>query len=315
MRAMAAAAAAKSSGPDAAAAEKVIAKAYRKLALRHHSDKNQYLPRPNMAPRRPASHVGLGFAPALTCCLLLLLLLLPCTTTGAFSRSRQEPIAANFASDDFYRRLGVDAAAAEKVITKAYRKLALRHHPDKNPDDKAGAEKRFVAIAEAYETLSDPTKRKQYDAGGGTGMQPAGHGGPRGRTFDFGQADRMFRTNFGEEVWRQWRSGMTVSGVVRRDGKVFSITINADGTTEEEERVQKEGERTGQYAYIKSTGGGGGTSYQISIEGGSLGEALAELFVPPWLSEIPGLGMGVVMVVSWLPTILLGYCVLSCCFK
>lgn len=63
---------------------------------------------------------------------------------------------------DFYKVLGVSESAGESEITKAYRKLAVQHHPDKNPSDKQ-AEERFKEIAEAYATVRDPSKRRQYD--------------------------------------------------------------------------------------------------------------------------------------------------------
>lgn len=63
---------------------------------------------------------------------------------------------------DYYKILGVDKNASENEIKKAYRKMAIIHHPDKNPDDAAAAE-RFKDIGEAYETLSDPQKRAAYD--------------------------------------------------------------------------------------------------------------------------------------------------------
>ncbi len=64
--------------------------------------------------------------------------------------------------EDFYKILGINKGASEDEIKKAYRKLALKYHPDKNPNDKA-AEDKFKEISRAYETLKDPKRRKLYD--------------------------------------------------------------------------------------------------------------------------------------------------------
>ena len=67
---------------------------------------------------------------------------------------------------DYYEVLGVSKDATEKDIKKAYRKLAFKWHPDKNPDNKKEAEEKFKEVNEAYSVLSDPEKRRQYDMGG-----------------------------------------------------------------------------------------------------------------------------------------------------
>jgi len=67
--------------------------------------------------------------------------------------------------DDYYKILGLDKSASKEEIKKTYRKLALKYHPDRNPGDKK-AEERFKKISEAYAVLSDPEKKKQYDAFG-----------------------------------------------------------------------------------------------------------------------------------------------------
>jgi curved DNA-binding protein len=71
---------------------------------------------------------------------------------------------------DYYRILGVDRNASQEEIKRAYRRLARQFHPDVNPDDK-GAEERFKEINEAYEVLSDPQKRRQYDQLGSSWSQ------------------------------------------------------------------------------------------------------------------------------------------------
>ena len=63
---------------------------------------------------------------------------------------------------DYYKTLGVERTASEDDIRKAYRKLAMQYHPDRNPNNKQ-AEERFKEINEAYQVLSDPQKRVHYD--------------------------------------------------------------------------------------------------------------------------------------------------------
>ena len=71
---------------------------------------------------------------------------------------------------DYYKVLGLERNATEQDIKKAYRKLALKWHPDKNPDNIDEADKKFKDIALAYEVLSNKEKKEQYDHGGNTNM-------------------------------------------------------------------------------------------------------------------------------------------------
>ena len=80
---------------------------------------------------------------------------------------------------DLYEILGVDNNATRDEIKKSYRKLALKYHPDRNPDDQE-AEKNFKEAAEAYSVLSDDRKKAQYDQFGHAGVGLGDTGGPSG---------------------------------------------------------------------------------------------------------------------------------------
>nr|XP_061795650.1 dnaJ homolog subfamily B member 6a [Nerophis lumbriciformis] len=99
---------------------------------------------------------------------------------------------------DYYQILGVRRDASADDIKKSYRKLALRWHPDKNPENKEEAEKKFKELSEAYEVLSDVNKRSTYDLYGKEGLT----GGARGRDhfqepFTFRNPEDVFREFFG----------------------------------------------------------------------------------------------------------------------
>ena len=83
------------------------------------------------------------------------------------------------AKDDFYETLGVGRDAGGDEIKKAYRKLAMKYHPDRNPGDK-GAEQGFKDVNEAYEILKDGDKRAAYDRFGHAAFEQGGPGGPAG---------------------------------------------------------------------------------------------------------------------------------------
>lgn len=98
---------------------------------------------------------------------------------------------------DYYEVLGVDRNAGEADIKKAYRKMALKYHPDKNPGDK-DAEEKFKEAAEAYEVLSDSGKRARYDQFGHAGMGGAGgFGGGMNMDDIFSQFGDIFGGAFG----------------------------------------------------------------------------------------------------------------------
>jgi molecular chaperone DnaJ len=98
---------------------------------------------------------------------------------------------------DYYEVLGVERNASEADIKKAYRKLAIKYHPDKNPDDKS-AEEKFKEAAEAYEVLSNAEKKARYDQFGHAGMGGAGgFGGGMNMDDIFSQFGDIFGGGFG----------------------------------------------------------------------------------------------------------------------
>ena len=102
------------------------------------------------------------------------------------------------AKRDYYEVLGVDKNASEDEIKKAYRKIAIKYHPDRNPDNKE-AEEKFKEAAEAYDVLHDPQKRQQYDQFGfdGPAGMGDGFGGFGGGGFSMDDIFSMFGDVFG----------------------------------------------------------------------------------------------------------------------
>uniref|UniRef100_A0A8C5GEN5 DnaJ heat shock protein family (Hsp40) member B6a n=1 Tax=Gouania willdenowi TaxID=441366 RepID=A0A8C5GEN5_GOUWI len=99
---------------------------------------------------------------------------------------------------EYYQVLGVPRGASADDIKKAYRKLALKWHPDKNPENKDDAEKKFKELSEAYEVLSDANKRSIYDRYGIDGLTNS-HGGRDHfhEPYTFRNPEDVFRDFFG----------------------------------------------------------------------------------------------------------------------
>lgn len=121
---------------------------------------------------------------------------------------------------DYYEVLGISKTVTEVEIKKAYRKLALKYHPDKNPNDKA-AEEKFKEAAEAYEVLSNSEKRAQYDRFGHAGMNSGGFGGGMNMDDIFSQFGDIFGSAFGGGSFGGARSG----GGMRARGTNLRVKI------------------------------------------------------------------------------------------
>lgn len=119
---------------------------------------------------------------------------------------------------DYYEVLGVPRTASADEVKSAYRRLALKYHPDKNKGDKE-AEERFKEAAEAYEVLSDPDKRAAYDRGGHAGV--SGTHGFRNAEDVFG----AFRDIFGGDLF-----GSIFGGGGRRSGRGADVVVRVDLT-------------------------------------------------------------------------------------
>ena len=114
------------------------------------------------------------------------------------------------AKRDFYEILGVAKTASEEEIKKSYRKLAMKYHPDRNPDNKESEEK-FKEVKEAYEMLTNPEKREAYDRHGHAGVDPNMGGGGFGGQGGFGDAFvDIFGDIFGGGAGRGRSSGPQV---------------------------------------------------------------------------------------------------------
>ena len=127
------------------------------------------------------------------------------------------------AKRDYYEVLGVNRDADAEAIKKAYRKLAMKHHPDRNPDDKS-AEEKFKEAKEAYEILTDGQKRAAYDQYGHAGVDPSAGGG-RGGAGSSGFSD-AFGDIFGD-IFGQARGGSR-SGVYRGADLRYNLEITLE---------------------------------------------------------------------------------------
>lgn len=122
--------------------------------------------------------------------------------------------------ENYYKLLGVSKNASDKEIKKAFRKLAVKYHPDKNKEK--GAEEKFQEIAEAYEILSDPEKRKKYDQFGkdafNQGEKPGGHN----FYFNFDDLFRHAEEDFGGQSFHYQHHGFDQAHHFRPHSNFFN---------------------------------------------------------------------------------------------
>jgi molecular chaperone DnaJ len=140
---------------------------------------------------------------------------------------------------DYYEILGVSKGASQDEIKKAYRKVAMQYHPDRNPGDKA-AEEKFKEAAEAYEVLSDADKRAQYDRFGHAGL--AGNGrGFSGQNVNMEDIFSQFGDIFGDDIFGSFFGGRRGGGQRSRGVRGSNLRIKIKLNYEEMAKgVQKQ---------------------------------------------------------------------------
>ena len=183
------------------------------------------------------------------------------------------------AKRDYYEILGISKSSNEEEIKKAYRKLAIKYHPDKNPDDKA-AEEKFKEAAEAYEVLSNPEKRQRYNQFGHAGVSgSAGGFGGGGMNMDdiFSQFGDIFGGAFGGFGGGGRSSGRRVSRGTNLRVKVKLTLADIANGVEKKIKVNKHvsckscsgsGAKSGNYDTCRACNGSGAiTRVQQTILG------------------------------------------------
>lgn len=178
---------------------------------------------------------------------------------------------------DYYEILEVSKSASAEEIKKAYRKMALKHHPDKNPGDKA-AEEKFKEAAEAYEVLSDPNKKARYDQYGHAGVGGAAGGGFGGGGFGgggmnmediFSQFGDIFGGHFGGGFGQQQRGPRRMKGSDLRIRVKLNLEEMMSGTTK---KVKVKRFKHAEGVTFKTCPTCGGSGYRTQVTNTFLGQ-------------------------------------------
>jgi molecular chaperone DnaJ len=165
------------------------------------------------------------------------------------------------AKRDYYEILGVAKTATADEIKKAYRKVAMQYHPDRNPGDKASEEK-FKEAAEAYEVLSDQDKRAQYDRFGHAGVAGGARGGYGGGNMNMDDIFSQFGDIFGEDIFEnffggQGRGGGRGQGGRPRGARGSNLRIKIKMTYEEIAKGASKTVKVKKYVTCNTCGGNG----------------------------------------------------------
>lgn len=159
---------------------------------------------------------------------------------------------------DYYEVLGVDKNVTPDELKKAYRKLALKYHPDRNPGDKE-AEEKFKEAAEAYDVLSNPDKKARYDQFGHAGLDGAGGNGGQGMSMDdiFSSFGSIFGDLFGGGGFSFGGFGDARGGAGRATSRGSNLRIKVKLTLEEIDKGVEKKIKVNKYVACKSCGGTG----------------------------------------------------------